>query len=259
MLYGTPTRLWIKRPSNKFLSLSLNIFEAALLYSIVILTLHHKVLLIVCKCMEMSKATSGNNPLDELREIRSMMERSSRFISLSGLSGIFAGIFALAGAGAAYWRLDIRFPENPYRYFNDYKTFVFLFADGLIVLVLSVSVGVYLTTRQARRKGQRIWDKTSQRVFVNLAIPLVCGGLFALALLPKAPYLIAPATLIFYGLALINASKFTLDDIRYLGFCEIALGLISSFFTGYSLFFWAFGFGVLHIVYGTAMYHKYEK
>ncbi|MES2731336.1 MAG: hypothetical protein V4714_06295 [Bacteroidota bacterium] len=203
-------------------------------------------------------AGSGN-PLEELREIRSMMERSSRFISLSGLSGIFAGVFALVGAGAAYWYLDLSFPEKTYHHFLNPRIFTFLFSDALLVLVLSLAVGIYLTTRQARRKGQHILDKTSKRMLFNLAIPLAAGGVFTLALLPWAPVLIAPATLIFYGLALINASKFTLDDIRYLGFCEIVLGLISSFFTGYSLFFWAFGFGILHIIYGTAMYHKYEK
>ena len=37
-------------------------------------------------------------PLEELQHIKRMMERSSRFISLSGLSGIAAGICAIAGA-----------------------------------------------------------------------------------------------------------------------------------------------------------------
>jgi hypothetical protein len=199
------------------------------------------------------------NPLEELREIRSMMERSSRFISLSGLSGVFAGVFALIGAGVAYWYLDMSFYQARNLHFREPDIFAFFFADALGVLIPSLVVAVYLTTRQAKKRGQKIWDATSRRLLISVAIPLMTGGVFILALLQWAPVLAAPATLIFYGLALINASKFTLDDIRYLGYCEIALGLMSAFLTGYSLLFWAIGFGVLHIVYGVVMYRKYER
>ena len=39
--------------------------------------------------------------LRDIGEIRSLMERSSKFISLSGWAGIFAGIYALAGVYVA--------------------------------------------------------------------------------------------------------------------------------------------------------------
>lgn len=193
------------------------------------------------------------NPLEELREIRSMMERSSRFISLSGLSGIFAGVFALIGAGVAYMYL------NNAQYYRQLDFYTFFFTDAIVVLALSLTAGVYFTTRQAKRKGQKIWDSTSRRLLFNIAIPLVTGGIFILAMLEQMPALVASATLVFYGLALINASKFTLNDVRYLGFSEIVLGLVSAFFVQYGLFFWAIGFGVLHIIYGAAMYRKYER
>jgi len=201
----------------------------------------------------------GGNPLEELREIRSMMERSSRFISLSGRSGICAGIFALIGAGVAYWYLDMNPFERKFFRFRVPRLYVFYIADALAVLIPSLVAAFYFTTRQAKKRGQKIWDQTSRRLLYNLAIPLVTGGIFSLALLRWAPVLTASATLVFYGLALINASKFTLNDIRYLGFCQLGLGLVSAYFPGYSLFFWALGFGILHIVYGTAMYFKYER
>lgn len=211
--------------------------------------------------------------LEDLREIRSIMERSSRFISLSGLSGVFAGIYALGGAFAVWLYIN----QNPYaRYlFNSdlfnffesmsgadtkFKFMLFLGLDAAIVLVLAVTTGIYLTTRQARKKGQSIFDNSSKRMLINLAIPLVVGGFFCLGLLYHGLIgLVAPATLIFYGLALINGSKYTLTDIRYLGFCEIALGLVAMLFIGFGLVFWAIGFGVLHILYGTIMYFKYEQ
>ncbi|HEX8516183.1 MAG TPA: hypothetical protein VF868_08285 [Bacteroidia bacterium] len=206
--------------------------------------------------------------LQALSDIRSMMERSSRFISLSGLSGIFAGFFALIGAYLAYARMG--------SYSEDYRSmirmdregrvelvnemFSYLFIVATCVLVASLLVGVLLTMRNSKKRGIRVWDGTAKRLLVNLAIPLVTGGFFCLIMLYHGDIgLIAPATLIFYGLALINASKYTFNDIRYLGILEIVLGLISSFYIGYGLLFWAFGFGVLHIVYGAVMYFKYER
>ncbi len=205
--------------------------------------------------------------LDNLHEIRNLMEKSSRFLSLSGLSGVSAGIIALIGAAVAFLYLD--FDE---RYFNIDQYFRhdmhqqmqsgirFLVLDAIIVLVLALAAGLYFTTRRARKKGLRVWDNTAKRVIVNLFLPLASGGVFCIILLYHGiVFLVAPATLIFYGLALINASKYTLPEIRYLGISEILLGLIGSVFVGCGLIIWAVGFGILHIIYGTGMYFKYEK
>ena len=196
-----------------------------------------------------------------------MMERSTRFISLNGFSGVFAGIFALLGALAAYLFFNISF-SNP-RYY-DYATtpegtanipfYVFFFTDALFVLVLSISVAVYLSIRKSKKKGVKIWDSSAKRVLINMLIPLVGGGLFCLLLVYNGYVgLVAPSTLIFYGLALINTSKYTYDDIRYLGILELFIGLLATLWIGYGLLFWAIGFGVLHIVYGIIMYYKYER
>ncbi|MBI1837476.1 MAG: hypothetical protein HYR91_09455 [Flavobacteriia bacterium] len=211
--------------------------------------------------------TDKNQHLETLSEIRSLMEKSSKFISLSGLSGIFAGIFALLGAGVAFLYLNFQFATKAYydyAYLDDgsvnFQFFTFFFLNAFTVLVLSVVFGVYFTIRKAKKNKQSIWDAASKRLMINLLIPLVTGGVFCFILLYHSLFgLIAPVTLIFYGLALLNASKYTLNDIRYLGISEIVLGLISSFIIGYGLYFWAIGFGVLHIVYGAVMYFKYEK
>ena len=134
-----------------------------------------------------------------------------------------------------------------------------LFA-ATITLIIAVSIGIVLTVKKAKKKGQPIWGSTSKRLLVNLLLPLLAGGCFSLALAYHGLFgLIAPVTLIFYGLSLLNASKYTLGDIRNLGLLEIALGLIASFFIGYGILFWAIGFGALHIVYGVVMYFKYDK
>jgi hypothetical protein len=212
-----------------------------------------------------------NEHLENLSEIRSLMERSSRFISLSGLSGVAAGVFAIIGAIAAYFYLGgmnaSSAGEKAYYEYARTATgegntdfYAFFFTDAVAVLGLSLISGCVLTIRKAKKKGQSIWDATAKRLLINLLIPLITGGLFCLVLLSHGLVgLVAPATLIFYGLALLNASKYTLNDIRYLGIFEIALGLIASVYLGYGLIFWTIGFGLLHIVYGIVMYNKYEK
>lgn len=205
--------------------------------------------------------------LDALADIRSMMEKSTKFISLSGLSGVFAGIFALIGAGVAFYYINNHHNNSDYydyAYLEDGSVnvdfFVFFITDALLVLVFALTSGFYFTYRKAKKKGQSIWNSSSKRLLVHLFLPLFAGGVFSLALLKYELFgLIAPVTMIFYGLALLNASKYTLHDIQYLGVLQIILGLISSFMIGYGLFFWALGFGVLHIVYGLIMYSKYEK
>jgi len=201
--------------------------------------------------------------LDALKDIRQMMQRSSRFISLSGLSGIAAGLWALIGAYLAYDRI-----EEYYRSYNDegYNSLGFqklklsLFILAAIVLAASLISAFYFTWRRAGKNKMPLWDYTSKMLAVNMLVPLITGGLFIIAMLQHNEWrFIAPACLIFYGLSLLNASKYTLSEIRYLGLCEMVLGLINTQFLGYSLYFWAVGFGVLHIIYGFAMWWKYEK
>lgn len=205
--------------------------------------------------------------LKALSDIRNMMERSSRFISLSGLSGVFAGIYALIGAYTAYNYMHQEIgmisrlsygAETIATGVNRFYPFFFL--DAGLVLSAAFITGFYFTRRKARKAGLKMWDGIAYRLMLNLLIPLAAGGIFCLILLSHGLVgLIAPSTLLFYGLALLNASKYTFNDIRYLGMCEIILGLLSAYDIGNGLLYWALGFGILHIIYGTLMYFKYER
>lgn len=194
------------------------------------------------------------------------MERSSKFLSLSGLSGVFAGIFALIGAAAAYVRFktdyytDILQPLVNYDSYTKRDVIIFLFMDGLAVLIFSLAVGIFFTVRKGQKRGLTVWNGSSKRLLISMLIPLGTGGIFCLAMLNYGYiWLVFPATLIFYGLALINASKFTYPEVFNLGISEIIIGCIALFLTGYSLIFWGIGFGVLHIIYGLSMYNKYDR
>jgi len=204
-----------------------------------------------------------NKRLADLGEIKKLMERSTKFVSLSGLSGIFAGIFALAGAAWAYKILDYgaKFYDREFIYSDGIsgKTQLLLL-DGLIVLALSLFFAYFFTKRKARKLQIPMWDFSAKRLLLNLFVPLVTGGIFCIILLLNYGYiqLVAPTTLIFYGLALLNASKFAVDELRWLGLSEIFLGLVALLLPGYGLLFWALGFGVLHILYGIVMYNKHD-
>ena len=199
--------------------------------------------------------------LEQLAEIRDIMSKSTRFLSLSGISGIVAGFAALGGAAAVYKFLGTHYylPE-PSKGITNEAIIQFLIFDAIAVLTVAIGFGGFFTYRKAKKNGQSVFNSLGKRLLINLMIPLFTGGALSLIMMYHRLYFFLPSiTLIFYGLALINASKYTLVDIRYLGLCEIALGLLSALFLGHGLLFWAIGFGVLHIVYGTIMYLKYDR
>ena len=220
--------------------------------------------------------TERDQHLDTLQDIRKMMQRSSRFISLSGLSGIAAGIWALAGAYFAHkWiaeyynrvlqatpfseiNRDSYLPYNDGDAFNRLRLNLVLLAFG--VMMMAFLSAFYFTWRRAARNKQPLWDHTAKLLTINTMIPVVTGGVFILAMLQHNEWrFVAPGCLIFYGLALVSGGRYTLSEIRYLGFTEIVLGMISTQFIGYGLYFWTVGFGILHLLYGFFMWWKYER
>ncbi|NQY05736.1 MAG: hypothetical protein HRT68_05900 [Flavobacteriaceae bacterium] len=211
--------------------------------------------------------------LKDISEIKDLMNKSSRFISLSGLSGILAGIYALIGAGIAYgWIYDLKESIETFEYHETslIKSLINGYAQhplgfkllilAMIILVVAVITAYILSSIKAKKHGAKIWDATTKRLLFNFCVPLFSGGILTLVMMQYGLIgLVAPITLIFYGLACFSASKYTLGDVKYLGITNIILGLINTQFLGYGLYFWAIGFGVMHIIYGSLMYFKYDR
>lgn len=199
--------------------------------------------------------------IHDLKEIKDLMNRSSRFISLSGLSGISAGLIAILGAYFAYQTV---FNSSDYLVYHRValtgETLIQLILIALGTLILAIGSVIYFTTRETKKRNQKIWDTQTKRVLINLCIPSLTGGILCLILLFRGYVgLIMPLTLIFYGLALVNASKYTLNFIRILGLIEIALGLLAMQFIEHGLLLWVVGFGVVHIIYGIIVHRKYKQ
>jgi len=209
---------------------------------------------------------SENTSLEDLKAIRKIMEESSRFLSLSGLSGVLAGLTATAGGLVAHFLIlnggAIENYIDAGKFTGNVPVSViwWLLVDAALVLVLSVLLSFFLAVKKAARTGKAFWTPVSRRLLIKLLIPLGTGGIFAAILLLQDNFsLVVPSFLIFYGLALVNAGKFTFSEIFYLGILEIMTGLAAAFIPGGDLIFWIFGFGLLHIVYGLALYRKYES
>jgi hypothetical protein len=201
---------------------------------------------------------------EDLDTIRKIMENSTRFLSLSGLGGVFAGLIAIAGAAIAFF---IIFKGNFNADFFSALTTEEInlmqkqaIIDSLVVLIAAVVVSYFLSYRKAELKGLRMWTPVSKRLLVSMIVPLASGGVLIFILYLQNQFsLIIPSMLIFYGLALVNAGKFTYGEVFYLGLFEIIIGLAAVGLPEFGIFFWGLGFGFLHIAYGLLLYRKYEK
>ncbi len=196
--------------------------------------------------------SSSNTPLEQLSAIKQMMEQSSRFVSLSGWSGIVAGSLALAGAYVA----------NLVLHSASYKQDMIhqLWLIGGLVFVAAFTASFLFTYRTSQKRGIPIWGHAAKRLLWNTFLPIAIGGIFILKLVDLEMYsLVAAVSLLFYGLGLVNGSKFTLGEVRFLGYGELLLGLFDLAVPGYSLWCWAIGFGVLHIIYGIIMWSRYDR
>ncbi len=207
-----------------------------------------------------------NKSLEDIKAIRQMMEDSSKFLSLSGLSGIAAGFFALLGAGYAYFYIF----EGGRQYYNEYMVSLStkttleirlsLLIVAIIVFIAAVASAFWFSSRKAKKAGTKLWSSTAKKIILEMGSILLLGGLFCLALIFQGDFrMVASATLLFYGISLISIAKYTHRDIKYLGYSEAIIGLISALFLSYGIIFWSIGFGLLHIVYGIVMYLKYDR
>lgn len=191
----------------------------------------------------------------DLSQIRNLMSRSSQFVSLSGLSGILAGVYALAGAFLAKTLFfnDVAELENMSRNTSGPVILLILF----LVALFSILTAVFLSGKRAKMNRERLWSDASKRMLLNFWIPMITGGIYILLHLSTRHYgLTAALMLIFYGLSLVNASKYTVGTIKFLGYAQIITGLVCAAFPQWGFWFWIFGFGVLHIIYGSVLYSK---
>jgi MFS family permease len=194
--------------------------------------------------------------IQDIAEIRSMMERSSKFLSLSGWAGVLAGVYALIGAWVAFSIFEF----HPNELFYAYPDLINIILTATGVLFLALISALMDSRRKAQKQDKKAWNATSRRLVASMAVPLLIGGVLIMLLISNGLLgLVAPLTLLFYGFALYNAGSFTIKEVRIMGFVQMILGLLNVVFITYGLLFWAIGFGLVHIVYGIYMHFRYKR
>ena len=201
--------------------------------------------------------------LKDISEIKKLMEKSTRFLSLSGLSGVLIGMYALAGVAIAHFTmgysaaLERGIMEDGLKNNRDISDLIIL---AIAILILSLGTGYWFSHQKSVTTGQKIWNPASRTMMWHFGVPLATGGCVMLILLSRGMIdWLAPASLLFYGLALYSISRFTFAELKGLSLLELSLGLLGMAFPTYGLWLWALGFGVGHIIYGFYIYQKHEK
>jgi hypothetical protein len=199
--------------------------------------------------------------LAAIEEMRNLMDRATRFRSISGLSAMVAGLLAIICVAFVSQFTGIRFFEAEAfdrMLQGDAAREVQL--SFFFLLITSIGFGIYLAARNAHAKGQDAWDSAAKRLAFHMAIPLVAGGIFSILISQQGlAGLVPPITLLFYGLALFNGSHYTLDAVRILGIGQILLGLLATTFVAFGLVIWVIGFGVFNLIFGLYIYFNYER
>lgn len=190
--------------------------------------------------------------LESVNEIKELMEKSSKFISISGLAAIMAGVYALAGT---YIATCLVTPDTTLIVALKLMIMVAI----LVLAAAAVTAGI-LSYNKSKKLRQKFFSKLTYRALWNFSLPMLAGGIVCISILMHEYYdILASVMLLFYGLALVNTSKFTYSSVAWLGYAFICLGAVDCFWAGHSLLFWTIGFGGFHILYGILFYLHYER
>lgn len=201
--------------------------------------------------------------LADLQAIRSMMQRSSKFVSLSGWSGVMAGIYGLLAAYLTQQHLGfdpVALEAAEVKGLEAYAALRGMMLLAALLLLLSLGTAAWMARKKAQKLGETVWNAASRRLLTDLAVPLFTGGFLLLGLAWGGYHsLLLPASLLFYGITLYQAGPITYAALRILGLLNIALGFFALLLPENAIWFWAAGFGLLHIVYGLFIHFRYEK
>ena len=120
-----------------------------------------------------------NKPQEDLREIRQMMERSSRFLSLSGSSGIGIGFLAMVFVGWQVSKGNMSFLDQ--QNFDvttpAWEEFI-LGSLTLFGVCLVLSMG--FTLRRTKKKGLKVWTSSTRNILGAIGLPMMVGALIML-------------------------------------------------------------------------------
>lgn len=189
-----------------------------------------------------------------LHDIREMMSKSSRFMSLSGFSGIVIGIIAILASSffCYFYQIDPVHSGRILASMTD-KELIQIYAMALVLLISSMSIAFFMAKQRSKIMKSIFWSAASKHLFAHLIVPLAAGFAVCSILFFRQNDLVLPLSLLIYGLALFSSSQFTVPSIRNFGLVEMMLSVVCLLFPDYSVVVWTLGFGLLHVIYGAFM------
>ncbi len=187
--------------------------------------------------------TADPQAVDDLRFIRSTMERAGAFTALPGVGGMAMGCVALLAAAVA--GADTGSPRWLAAWFA---------ACGIAVLI-----GVIAVWRKTRADGRSLTHATTTRFASIFAPAIVAAALLTLAVMRAgAPHLLPGVWLTLYGAAFLAAGAVSVRVIPVMGACFLACGGVALLApAAWSALVMAIGFGGLHIAFGAVIARRY--
>lgn len=191
---------------------------------------------------------------ENLRVIRDLMERSTKYSTFSGLSGVLAGTASITGCIVTHL-LQRRFPD-PASF-----RIPFLLTWSLVILC-AIGGDFLLTKRRATRVGKRIVSRLGKQMVIASAPGLGTGALLTLYFLSHNLLAdIFPMWMLAYGIAVCAVGLFSQREVSWLGAAFLAAGTITlllplfglTALPALGLIMMAVTFGGFHIVYGIAV------
>jgi hypothetical protein len=195
-------------------------------------------------------------------EASSGVRRQTRYLAFSAWSFLSIGLLFLLVIASAwvYLGYEIEGQTDPEQLFGRFEAIPsHYYALAAVACLLALGLGLGLVTwfnnRKAERLGLARWNAAATKMVQEAAVPLLGGGLLLAVLVFRYGLfgLVAPLSLLFYGLALTRASWFSLRELRSLGYVQIGLGLVSCLFPRETLLFWGLGLGLAHVLFGLWM------
>jgi hypothetical protein len=197
-------------------------------------------------------------PLEEAREnlrvIRQTMERSTKYSTLSGLSGVLIGLAAIAGVLATNWLTGDAPPgASVYRHPSA------LALVWVSVLVMAVAIDFACNKRRAARVGKHVVSPLGAHIVLAALPAFLAGGVLTLFFYQHALlYYVWGVWMLSYGLAISAVGLFSVKPVLALGAAFVLAGAVTLLLPlPYHLYMMALTFGGFHIGYGVVMARKH--
>lgn len=183
---------------------------------------------------------------ENLRVIRALMERSTKYSTFSGVSGVVAGLASIVGCivTRSLGPDPARFPA----------AFLVIWTA---VIIVAVGADFVLMKRRAARVGKHVISRLGKQMVMASAPGLGAGAVLTLYMLQHNMLGdIYPFWMLAYGIAVAATGLFSQREVSILGAAFLITGAATLFAPGIGLEMMAATFGGFHIVYGLAMSRK---